>query len=124
MAPTDFIHHRQKYIQPALGAVFSQLLAEGNYTHWGYGDMDMLVGRLFVPTAGPAAATARAVAGEGADASSDTVSAGAAAHPFAAAARDLDAYDALTFSFGDQFRGYLRCAYIYIHIYIHEVVYI
>jgi hypothetical protein len=29
-------------------------------------------------------------------------------HPFAVTTRDLEAFDALTLSFGDQFRGYLR----------------
>ena len=45
--------------------------------------MDMLMGRLFLPSESKS-------------------------HPFAVSPHDLGAFDALTFSFGDQFRGYLR----------------
>lgn len=81
--------------QPALGAVFADLLAAGNYTHWGFGDMDMLMGRLFLPPS-PNSGRRGQQGWWGEE------------HPFVVTAQDLGRFDALTFSFGDQFRGYLR----------------
>ncbi len=114
----SFIHHQHHHhpttAQPALGAVFAELLAQGRYTHWGYGDMDMLVSRRLLLPPLPAATTRATGGGKEAGAGAIPSSAAAAAaaraeqHPFAVPAHDLEEYDALTFSFGDQFRGYLR----------------
>ena len=84
-------------------------MAAGRYTHWGYGDMDMLMGRLFLPSVPSNSHRAAAQEQEQEQGSRPFhPGRGEEQHPFAVDPEDLDSFDLLTFSFGDQFRGYLR----------------